>query len=212
MELTKREHACLEIRNEGATLIIDPGAYTPLLPELAGVVGVVVTHEHADHWTADQLTRILTHNPEARIFAPQGVADAAAGFDIEVVGAGTVIELGAFQLRFFGGTHAIAHPRLPNVDNVGVLVNGAFYFAGDSLVVPEDVQVDTLAVTAGAPWMKISEAMDYIEQVRPRQTFGTHELVLSPAGIRLANLRLKDATDWVGGVFHPLEPGDTITI
>ena len=48
------------------------------MEDSAGAVAVVITHEHADHWTAEQLSRILDRNPGIKIIGPQGVADAVA--------------------------------------------------------------------------------------------------------------------------------------
>ena len=82
------------------------------------------------------------------------------------------------------------HSSIPVIDNVGVLVNDALYYAGDSFAVPEGVEVGTLAAPAGAPWMKIAESMDYVMAVKPRRAFPTHEMVLSRAGKDLSNARL----------------------
>ena len=71
MKLTKFEHSCLVLDKNGSTLIIDPGSFTMPLTDIMGVVAVVITHEHADHWTPEQLTRILDRNPGARILGPR---------------------------------------------------------------------------------------------------------------------------------------------
>src|SRR5690606_19966157 len=117
MRVTKHEHACLEIEHSGDTLIIDPGSYTTLLVGVTRVVGVVITHEHADHWSDDQLELITKNNPDVRIFGPSGVAAAASQFTIETVDAGDTIELEPFTLTFYGGKHAIIHQSIPIVDN-----------------------------------------------------------------------------------------------
>ena len=210
MRLTKLEHSALVIEDSGTKLFIDPGKFTTPITEAAGAVAVVVTHQHDDHWTPDQLRRITEANTAVRLFGPAGVAAAAADFDIEVVEAGDEVEAGPFRLRFFGGRHAIIHRSIPVIDNVGVLVNDALYYAGDSFTVPEGVAVDVLAAPAAAPWMKVSEAMDYIEAIAPRRAFPTHEMLLSRAGKTLSNTRLAWATEQGGGEFVPLEPGDTI--
>ena len=125
-----------------------------------------------------------------RIFGPAGVAAAASGFPVETVAAGDEVEVGPFRLRFFGGRHAQIHPSIPIIDNLGVLVNDALYYGGDSFVVPEGVAVDVLAAPANAPWMKIGEVMDYVIAVAPRRAFPTHEMLLSRAGKDLSNARL----------------------
>ena len=58
MKVTKYEHATLLIERADDLLVIDPGSFlTP--PDFHGTVAVVITHEHADHWTPEQLRRVL---------------------------------------------------------------------------------------------------------------------------------------------------------
>ncbi|MGO4299834.1 MBL fold metallo-hydrolase [Leifsonia sp. RAF41] len=212
MRLTKFEHSGLLLEQDGRKLFVDPGSFTSPLTDTANAVAVVITHEHPDHWTPEQLNRVLDLSPEAEIYAPEGVAKAASDFDITVVHAGDTITVEPFTLRFFGGRHAVIHETIPVVDNLGVLVNDELYYAGDSFFVPEGVQVDVLAAPAGAPWMKISETMDYVLAVKPKRSFPIHEMVLSRAGKDMANGRLQWATEQNGGTFFPLEPGDSLDL
>ena len=212
MKVTKQEHSCIIIENAGSTLIVDPGSFTTLLVGLSDVVAVVITHEHADHWTSDQLERILERNPAARIFGPGGVAAAASEFTIEVVNGGDTVEVGPFTLQFFGGEHAVIHSSIPVVDNVGVLVNDELYYAGDSFTIPEGVDVSTLAVPAGAPWLRIGEVMDYVMAVKPHRSFPVHEMVLSVAGKTMSNARIQWSAEAGGGEFFALEPGESIDL
>ncbi len=122
------------------------------------------------------------------------------------------MEVGAFTLRFFGGTHAVIHSSIPTIDNVGVLVNDTFYYPGDSYAVPEGVEVGTLAAPLGAPWLKIGDAIDYVLAVKPRRAFGTHDMTLSVIGKNMHRQRLQWATEQGGGEFLVLEPGDTIDL
>jgi L-ascorbate metabolism protein UlaG (beta-lactamase superfamily) len=209
MKLTKYEHACLVLEQNGETLVIDPGSFTRDLVELSGVVAIVITHQHADHWTPAQLDHIIAANPGVTIFGPDGVTRSAADYAVTTVIPGEKITVGPFTLEFFGGIHATIHSSIPVIDNVGVLVNGLLYYAGDSFSTP-GVPVDTLAVPAGAPWMKIAEAMDYVTAIAPRQSFPTHEMVLSPAGKTMSNDRIAAMTTLVDGTFFALEPGDTL--
>jgi L-ascorbate metabolism protein UlaG (beta-lactamase superfamily) len=212
MRVTKLEHAALVIEHSGDRLFVDPGKFTTPITQAAGARAVVITHLHDDHWTPEQLGRIRDRSPEVRIFGPEGVVEAAAkaGIDVERVAPGDEVEVGPFRLRFFGGRHAVIHASIPVIDNVGVLVNDALYYGGDSFTVPEGVDVEVLAAPAGAPWMKIAEAMDYVIAVAPKRAFPTHEMVLSRAGKELSNTRLAWATEQVGGRYLPLDPGDTI--
>lgn len=214
MRVTKLEHAALVIEHSGNRLFVDPGKFTTPITEASGALAVVITHLHDDHWTPEQLGRIRDRSPEVRFLGPDGVVAAAgeAGIDVERVAPGDEVEIGPFRLRFFGGRHAVIHPSIPVIDNVGVLVNEALYYAGDSFAVPEGVEVAVLAAPAGAPWMKIAESMDYVMAIGPRRAFPTHEMVLSRAGKELSNARLRWATEQGGGEYLPLEPGDSLDL
>lgn len=212
MRVTKHEHAGLRIDIGGKLLLIDPGTYTLPLDGVVEAVAVVITHEHADHWTPEHLERILKAAPGIPIFGPEGVAAAAADFDITVVSPGETVEVEPFTLQFFGGDHNVIHHTLPMVDNVGVLVNDQFYYPGDSYTVPEGVDVQLLAAPLGGPWLKIGEAMDYVLEVKPRRAFGTHDMTLSTIGRDMHRTRLKWVTEQNGGEFFELDPGDSIDL
>ncbi len=63
--------------------------------------------------------------------------------------------------------------------NVGVLIdNGEVYYPGDSFAEP-GMPVKTLALPIAAPWMKTSEAMDFLTHVKPERAFPTHDAILS---------------------------------
>jgi L-ascorbate metabolism protein UlaG (beta-lactamase superfamily) len=211
MKLTKYEHACMVLEKGNSLLVIDPGGFTTPLTDLDGVVAIVITHEHADHWTAEQLQRILDRNKDARILGPAGVAAAASAFTIETVAAGDEVTVGSFNLKFFGEKHAVIHETIPIVDNVAVLVDDNFYYAGDSYTVP-GVEVGTLAVPVGAPWLKIGEVMDFVDAIKPRQSLPVHEAVLSVIGKNMANGRVEAVTTKHGGSFFALDVQESLEL
>lgn len=210
MRVTKFEHAALSLEKSGKTLIIDPGSFTLPLETVQNVIGVVLTHEHPDHWTPAHLDRLLASFPGIPIYGPEGVARAAAGYDIIVVRPGDTVTLDPFRLEFFGGTHSVIHESIPVIDNVGVLVDDAFYYPGDSYAVPKGAKVELLAAPLGAPWLKIGEAMDFVLAVAPRQAFGTHDMTLSVSGRDMHRARLQWAVEQHGGEFVALDTGESI--
>ena len=119
---------------------------------------------------------------------------------------------GRFTLRFFGGRHEPIHSSIPDIDNVGVLVSDRLYYPGDSYAVPEGVAVDTLAAPVGAPWLRLSDAVDFVLAVKPRRAFGTHDMTLSVIGKNMHRQRLQWATEQGGGEFLLLEPGDAVDL
>lgn len=211
MNITKREHACLVVEQSGASLVIDPGSFTE--PFTApGLAAIVVTHEHADHVTPAHLDRLLADAPGAvELFAPAGVAAAHPDYHWQIVDGGDVRAAGPFALAFSGGHHATIHRSIPIVDNVGVFVNETLYYPGDSFTVPGG-DVPVLAVPASAPWLKISEVMDYLDTVKPRHAFPTHERINSDAGNALANARITHVVELHGGRVTVLQPGETLEI
>ena len=212
MRITKLEHAALVLEEGGRRLIVDPGGLTNPILGMEHVDAIVITHEHQDHWTPDQLRRILDGNRDVTVLAPPSVVAAADGFDIQAVSPGEHVEIGTWSLRFFGGNHAIIHPTIPIVENLGVLVNDRLYYPGDSFYVPVGIEIDTLAAPAGAPWLKIGDAMDFVSQIAPRRAFGTHDGVLSAAGRGIAHDRLKAVTEAKGGEYFPLGADDVLDI
>ena len=115
----------------------------------------------------------------------------------------------SFSLKFFGRDHAVIHSSIPIINNVGVLVDDALYYPGDSYTVPP-VAVELLAAPAGGPWVKIGEAIDFVLAVRPTRTFPTHTAPLSPIGVGMVNKRLTEQVATFGGTYVAIEAGDTI--
>lgn len=207
MRITKHEHACLRLEAEGKPLIIDPGSFTLPLSDLHGLAAIVITHEHPDHWTPEHLERLRRDAPGVPVYGTAGVAASAP--DVIVVSPGDTVTAGPFTMTFHGGRHSVIHSSIPVIDNVGVLVNDAFYYPGDSYAVPAHTDVDLLAAPIGAPWLKIGDAIDFVLTVKPRRAFGTHDMTLSRVGLEMHRARLAWATEQNGGEFVTLDPGES---
>nr|WP_284291304.1 MBL fold metallo-hydrolase [Angustibacter aerolatus] len=102
--------------------------------------------------------------------------------------AGDETEVGGVRLKALGGRHAVIHPDLPRIGNVGLLLGrsraeggtGALLHPGDAYdVVPADV--DVLALPLWAPWAKSAETVDYLRAVRPAVAVPIHDGPLQPA-------------------------------
>jgi hypothetical protein len=70
--------------------------------------------------------------------------------------------------------------------------------------------VKVLACPASAPWLKISDVMDFISAVKPETLFPTHNALLSGNGHELYNQRISEVTQENGGNFVFLEPGQSL--
>ncbi len=186
MKLTKYEHACFTIEKDDQLLVVDPGGFTTDFMPPTNVVAIVITHEHGDHLDHTRLAAIIDQNPTAIIVAHPSITTHIESFQTRSVLPGDHSTVGAFDLTFYGGDHAVIYPDIPVVANLGVLINEHVYYPGDSFTRP-NVPVDVLALPIGAPWLKLSEAVDFIREVKPRLAFPTHDAVLSDTGKDLAD-------------------------
>lgn len=210
MKITKFEHAFLQVEQSSQQLLIDPGIYSAQLPKLDSVVGIVLTHLHDDHSYLPHIIDIKTQFPTAKIFGPADVAVKLGDIACEVVTHGSHVEVGEFQLDFFGDLHQEIHRSIPLVQNVGVLVNSKLYYPGDSYT-QCDYPYEILACPSAAPWMKISDLIDFVDEARPKRAFATHNAILNDNGHQLQNNRIREFVTKHGGEFSYLLPGESIS-
>ncbi|MDA7799064.1 MBL fold metallo-hydrolase [Aquiluna sp.] len=210
MKITKYEHAFLSIELERKSVLIDPGSYSPTLPEISNVVAICLTHVHDDHSYIEHIQKLLRKNPEALVFGPPEVAEKLANIPVQRVYHGDHYEVQGFELEFYGYLHQEIHSSIPVIENVGVMVNQTLFYPGDSYTIP-DSNVAVLACPASAPWLKISDVMDFLSAVGASKVFPTHNALLSEQGHGLYNARIKEVTEKAGGDFHYLEVGQSLT-
>ncbi|WP_329563247.1 MBL fold metallo-hydrolase [Kitasatospora sp. NBC_01266] len=208
MRLTKFGHACVRIEQNDTTVVIDPGMFTE--PEaVAGADALLITHEHFDHFTEDQVRAALAANPGLRIWTNRAVADQLAGLGaaVTVVGAGDAFEVGGIDVSVHGEWHAVIHPDAPQVGNIGFLLGGgALFHPGDALTVPEH-PVRTLLLPMAGPWNKVGELIDYVREVRPTRVLGIHDAVLSEIGRGIGERWLGEHGPGTGAPYSYLQPG-----
>ncbi len=206
MKLTKYEHACFTVEKDGKVLVVDPGGYTTDLPALENVVAVIITHKHADHFDINAVEALFASNPDIVVYSPQQVDESlvAAAFSHKAVAAGETISCGPFELEFFGGDHAEIHASLPIDQNVAVMVNDTVYYPGDSFTQPNK-PVAVLALPVAAPWLKMSEVIDYIAEVKPTMAFPTHDAILSSTGKKLSDTMLPGFMQIYGGTYKRID-------
>lgn len=187
MKLTKFQHACFVIEKDGASLVVDPGNFAHDFIVPSHVSAIVITHEHADHLDDTHIQAILQANPKATILAHESIAGRYTNYTTIGAKVGETYEIGPFSLRFFGGQHASIADAVPVPPNLGVLINDRLYYPGDSFTVPEGIHIKELALPASAPWLKISEPMEFLTRIKPEFAFPTHDGILSDDGKQIAD-------------------------
>jgi L-ascorbate metabolism protein UlaG (beta-lactamase superfamily) len=213
MRLTKFGHSCLLVEEGAARALLDPGTLSAGFEGLQGLTAVLFTHQHGDHLDPERLRGLLDRNPGVRVVSDEGSADvlARAGADVEVVHAGDELDVGGVGVGVLGRDHAVVHPDVPVVPNVGYLVGGRLFHPGDAFT-PPGQPVEVLAVPAAAPWLKVSEAIDYLRAVRPRVAVPVHERVLSAAGTSLHYRQLEQLGARDGTTLRVLDDGQPLAL
>ncbi|RCV48295.1 MBL fold metallo-hydrolase [Marinitenerispora sediminis] len=214
MRITKQGHSCVRLEHGGAVLVIDPGGFSE--PDAAvGADAVAITHEHVDHLAPDRLRAAADANPGLRIYAHASVAAQLGelrdrGVAVVPVAHGDALEVAGFEVHVYGERHAVIHPDIPVIPNVGFRVRAggaAVFHPGDALTVPQDA-VDTLFLPVNAPWSKVSEVIDYARAVGAPRAVPVHDGLLNSTGLsvyrRMAALGLPE------GGFVPLAPGESL--
>jgi L-ascorbate metabolism protein UlaG (beta-lactamase superfamily) len=212
MRLTKYTHACVRVEREGAVLVIDPGSFSEPRA-LDGVDAVLITHEHPDHLDLDMITDAASRRPSLTVYTHPDVVPKLGELQEQTrpVTAGESFTAAGFEVRACGGRHAVIHPDIPRLTNLGYLIGGTVYHPGDSVDagdLPADVQVETLFLPINAPWLKLSESVEFVRAVAPRRAYALHDFLLSEAGVAVYGGNLAKLA---GCDYHRLEPGTPLS-
>jgi L-ascorbate metabolism protein UlaG (beta-lactamase superfamily) len=202
MQLTHFGHACVLVETDSSRLLIDPGVYSHGFEALTDLDGILFTHQHPDHLDIDRLPALVAANPAARLVVDPGSAPVVTERRLEpqVTRTGETLKIGSAQVHVVGGEHGVIHVDIPVIPNLGYVVDdGAFYHPGDSFS-PPDQDVDVLGLPTGAPWLKVSEAVEFFRAVSPRVAVPIHAAALA-------------MPEKIYGMFEALAPaGATVTV
>jgi L-ascorbate metabolism protein UlaG (beta-lactamase superfamily) len=182
MRLIKYTHAAVRLEQDGRSVLLDPGVFTEDAA-YDGVSHILVTHEHADHVSAEKLAAQLAANPALEVYTNATVAQqlsGALGSAVRTVDVGDRFTVNGFGVEAVGGQHAEIYEGLPGCANIGFVVDGV-YHPGDALHVPSS-EVAVLLVPTAAPWLKLAEALDFVRAVKPQRAFSIHDAMLSKIG------------------------------
>ena len=110
---------------------------------------------------------------------------------VRVVGPGDLLDLGV-PVRVVGEKHAVIHPDYPRFDNSGYLLtcgDQSVYHPGDALTPPGEA-IDVLLAPISAPWLKMSEAVDFVREVRAPRSLGIHDKVYSDLALGMVDTHM----------------------
>jgi L-ascorbate metabolism protein UlaG (beta-lactamase superfamily) len=183
MKLTKYGHACVFIENDsGQKIVIDAGEFTELPENLDNIVAVVCTHVHGDHTHAPNIQKIIDVNPQATVFATPESMEALTAVECvkTIIDQNFEKEIADFQLSFYFMDHAVIW-QTPPCKNIAVKVDDFYYYPGDSFhVIDESVKIAGLPVSA--PWLKMSEVIQFMQDVKSEAVVPVHNGLLNETG------------------------------
>jgi L-ascorbate metabolism protein UlaG (beta-lactamase superfamily) len=213
MKLTKHEQSCVVLEKDGASIVIDPGSFSAGAAEIiAAADAILLSHEHMDHVNEAAINAALAARPELRVYAPAALSGQFSRYpgQFTAVAPGDTLDLASFAITVHGGRHAVIHPDIPAVANVGYLVDGTVYHPGDAFFVP-DAPVSVLLLPTSGPWMKVGEAADFVRAVRPQQVVQIHDILLSDIGLALVG-NLLGAQGLTGLPLTVIPAGDSVSV
>jgi len=189
MQLTHFGHSCLlasfaDGKGGDTSVLFDPGNFSHGFEGITGLSAILITHQHPDHADTARLPALLDANPQAALYADPMTA-AQLGGSWTAVNVGDAFSVGHLAVRGGDGDHParLMHP-------------------GDALFNPGE-PVDVLAAPAAAPWMKISEAIDYLRAVAPTRAVPIHQAVVAEEARGIYYGRFTEMTDTDFQVLDP---------
>lgn len=198
------------IEENGVRILFDPGNFSTLQDGVKNLDFILITHEHVDHCDPQSIKNILKNNPAVKIFTNSGVGAVLAkeGINYEILEEGGSIVYKDVLVEAFGDKHAIIYTAIPQIQNTGYFINNKFFYPGDNFINPGK-PVLVLALPVAAPWLKISETLDYAQAVRPASWLAAHDgmlknpefgshwpaSLLEPMGMKFIQLEIDQETE-----------------
>ncbi|KAD4060580.1 MBL fold metallo-hydrolase [Arthrobacter yangruifuii] len=218
MKMTKFTHACVRFEQGGHVLVLDPGTFSEVETALQDADAVLITHEHADHLDRPRVLAAMQEQLPLELFAPKTLADQLRAEAPDLSGRihdvepNTSFTVAGFGIQSFGGQHALIHPLIPMVANIGYLVEGRVYHPGDSFVVPNGLRPRTVLVPLHAPWSRAGEVIDFVIATGAERAYPIHDALLNETGLAMVEGHMTRFGKTYGTEFRHLDAGESVDL
>lgn len=182
LRLTFLGHSCVLVESADGRILLDPGNLTEPLEPIARLDAILVTHAHPDHLDPAQIRRVSGDRPVS-VYGDEAssgiLREAGLPAALPVPEEGTEIagiSVVPIQLQHETIVEGVALPP-----NTGFVIAGRVFAPGDSFAPVDGADIEVLLLPTGAPWMKVSETIRYMQEIAPRLVIPVHDAGLAKA-------------------------------
>lgn len=174
MRLTKFVHACLLAETPEYSVLFDPGNFSWEsgvfdISNLEKLDCVVITHEHADHFSEPFVRTLADKFPDVPFITTPSVAEKLKGMGISNASS----QSNDFVEVFSTKPHATMEPIALPPENIAVHFADKLTVGGDRHDLEETK--DILALTITAPWGSVRAAAEMALRLKPKSVLPIHD-------------------------------------
>lgn len=211
MKITKYDQSCIIIEKNDHNLVIDPVEFSTKIPDINNIDAIIITHKHSDHFQPEIVEKLFKSNQDTKLIIAEDMTS-EINLPAQVAQIGENIQIGEFNLSFFGKDHAPIVDNISPCKNFGVIIDNNIINPGDSFDNPKIDGTKILFVPISAPWLKVEESMKYISDIKPIKVIPNHDVLLSPLGHKITDNWIQKACDNSGAEYINLNPGESVNI
>lgn len=211
MKIKKIGHCCLLIQTKEINILTDPGSFSTDQNLITGIDLILITHEHNDHLHTGSLKEIISNNPNVKIFTNSSVGKILDQENIsyELLEGNDVKMINNLLIEAFDSKHEEIFEEIGQVKNTGYFIGEKLFYPGDSYSNPMK-EVPVLALPVAGPWCKISDAIRYALEVKPKKAFPVHDGMLQKNKIGASHKIPEKVLNENGTEFISVFEGDEI--
>lgn len=174
MRVTKFVHSCLLIETPDNNVLVDPGLFSWQagcfdISNTNKLDVVVITHEHADHFSQEFVLALAEKFPDLLFVSTATVISKLNDMGINNTTTESVPGIEIFSTK----RHADMSPLAGSPENIAVHVAGRITVGGDRHDLEESKEVLALPITA--PWGSVRSGAEMVLRLNPKIVIPIHD-------------------------------------
>lgn len=206
MKITKYNHSCLLIEENGKVVVIDPGSYSETIfpTDLSQLDYMLVTHDHMDHFSMPLVSQLVKKFPDVKIISTASVVEQLEKEGITATTEGDEI----VKVEMVPHEKMWGMPKMS--DNIMVTVFGRLAHPGDSHTFTTDAEI--LALPVAAPWGSTAKAVEIAEEMHPKVVIPIHDFMIKDDSRRMSYQWIAGYLKSKGIDFKAIESGEAVEV